>query len=119
MFLTDKPFAVYITTNYTRSVLYTGVTNNLEQRIIEHYLQRGNNKTFAGKYHAYFLLYFECFDNIHVAIDREKQIKDWRRSRKLDLIRRMNSRLEFMNEKLFGKWPPGNNKLHSRNEFEM
>ena len=46
-----KKYYVYIVTNYSRTVLYTGVTNNLEQRVIEHYLGRGNPQTFTGKYH--------------------------------------------------------------------
>ena len=46
-------YYVYILTNFTKTVLYTGVTNNLEQRIVEHYLSRGNSKTFTGKYHVF------------------------------------------------------------------
>jgi putative endonuclease len=51
-------FYVYILTNELKTVLYTGVTNNLEQRIIEHYQQRGQAKSFSGKYNAYYLLWF-------------------------------------------------------------
>jgi len=54
-----KTFYVYILTNQLKTVLYTGMTNNLEQRIIEHYQQRGQKTSFTGKYNVYFLLWFE------------------------------------------------------------
>ena len=53
MFLSTRQYYVYILANYKKTVLYTGVTNNLEQRIIEHYLDRGNVKTFTGRYNAF------------------------------------------------------------------
>ena len=52
-------YFVYILTNKTKTVLYTGITNNLEQRIIEHYQNRGKNKSFTSRYHVYYLLYYE------------------------------------------------------------
>lgn len=73
---------VYITTNPQKKVLYTGVTNNLSQRLIEHYMDRGTKNSFAGKYYCYLLLHFEEFNNPAEAIAREKEIKDWRRSKK-------------------------------------
>ena len=66
---------VYITTNQNKTSLYTGVTNDIEQRIIEHYLNRGNMKTFTGKYYCYFLVYYETFKYIDLAISREKKSK--------------------------------------------
>ncbi len=99
-------YYVYILTNFTKTVLYTGVTNNLEQRIVEHYLSRGNSKTFTGKYHVFYLLFYESYDYINDAIAREKEIKGWRRSKKEELINSFNPEWKFLNEELSGKWPP-------------
>ena len=102
----NRCFYVYILTNKLRTVLYTGVTNNLEQRIIEHWLNRGQNKSFTSAYNVYFLLYYEVFRYINDAIAREKEIKGWRREKKMQLINQFNPGLNFLNAKLFGKWPP-------------
>jgi putative endonuclease len=82
------------------------MTNNLEQRIIEHYLERGNSKSFTGKYHAFYLLYYESSSYVNNMIAREKEIKGWRRSKKEELITAFNPDWKFLNEELFGKWPP-------------
>jgi putative endonuclease len=74
----EKPYSVYITTNAERTVLYTGVTNDLATRLVEHYLNKGTSKSFAGKYFCYHLIYFERYENINDAIAREKEIKRWR-----------------------------------------
>lgn len=100
-----KEFYVYITTNPKKSVLYTGMTNNLGARLIEHYRNRGNTKTFAGRYFAYCLLHFECFATPLHAISREKEIKDWNRAKKEELISRDNPNWEFINNKII-EWPP-------------
>ena len=101
-----RKFYVYIVTNFKKTVLYTGLTNDLEQRIIEHYLDRGNEKTFTGKYHAYYLIFYESSTYINNTIAREKEIKGWRRSKKEELINAFNPEWKFLNEELFGKWPP-------------
>ena len=88
-------YFVYVTTNYTKSVLYTGVTNNLEQRTIEHYFDRMDKKTFEGKYNVFFVLYYELHQYIENAIAREKEIKGWRREKKIELIRTINPNLDF------------------------
>ena len=98
-------YYVYITTNPKKSVLYTGMTNDLESRIIEHYLNRGNPTTFAGKYFAYCLIYYEQFHSPTDAIAREKEIKDWNRSKKEKLINSLNPSWKFMNEDIM-PWPP-------------
>ena len=90
-------FYIYIVTNPERTVLYTGVTNNLAQRLIEHYSNRGQPNTFAGKYYCYNLIYYESFQYINEAIAREKEIKGWRRQKKLDLIKTMNPDWTFLN----------------------
>jgi putative endonuclease len=101
-----KPYFVYILTNKQKTVLYTGVTNDLQQRILEHYSQRGNDSSFAGKYHAYFLVYYESHPYINNAISREKEIKAWRRDKKMKLVAEINPKLDFLNEELFGMGPP-------------
>ena len=102
----QKTFSVYILTNALKTVLYTGVTNDLQQRIIEHYQNRGQQKTFCGRYNVYYLLYFEGHQYINNAIAREKEIKGWRREKKMNLIAEMNPELKFLNGDVFGKWPP-------------
>lgn len=99
-------YYVYIVTSPQRTVLYIGVTNNVSQRIIEHWLERGNPKTFAGKYYCYNLGYYEYFPYILNAIAREKEIKAWRRQKKIDLIESMNPEWAFINEECCGGWPP-------------
>jgi putative endonuclease len=89
-------YFVYITTNPNRTTLYIGVTNDLSTRIQQHYENRGNPKSFAGRYYCYFLLYYERFTNINHAIEREKQIKKWRREKKSRFINSMNPKWEFI-----------------------
>jgi putative endonuclease len=100
-----KQFYVYITTNPNRKVLYIGVTNNIIERIKEHYLNRGNPKTFAGRYHCYCLLYFEVGNYIDRAIERETELKGWLRKKKEELINKDNPDWRFLNEDIM-KWPP-------------
>jgi putative endonuclease len=102
----QKTFYIYILTNELRTVFYTGVTNDLLQRITEHYQNRGQQTTFCGRYNVYWLLYFEGHKYINNAIARENEIKGWRREKKLKLVAEMNPALTFLNEEIFGKWPP-------------
>ncbi|MDD4422829.1 MAG: GIY-YIG nuclease family protein [Eubacteriales bacterium] len=81
-------YYVYILTNKTNNVLYTGVTNSLERRLWEH---RNNTATgFAEKYKAHKLVYYDITPDIKSAISREKEIKGWRREKKCNLINTMN-----------------------------
>lgn len=98
-------YFVYILTNPAKTVLYTGVTNDLERRLIEHFRARGNRKTFAGRYYCYHLLHFEEFSSSSSAIDREKEIKDWNRSKKENLINSQNQEWHFLNSVIMA-WPP-------------
>lgn len=85
----QKQPAIYITTNSANTVLYTGVTSNLVQRIHQH-----KNKMiegFSAKYNCTKLVYFELFDDMENAIIREKQIKAGSRKRKISLIENVNS----------------------------
>lgn len=81
-------YYVYIMTNYTNMVLYIGVTNNLERRIIEH--KNKLNKGFTQRYNVKKLVYFETTANIDSAIEREKQLKGWIRAKKVELINNSN-----------------------------
>jgi putative endonuclease len=99
-------YYIYIVTNPEKKVLYVGVTNNLAQRLIEHYANRGNPKTFAGRYFCYNLVYHEEFKYINDAIAREKEIKGWRREKKLALINTVNPSWIFLNKEVCDGWPP-------------
>jgi len=91
-------YFVYITTNLNKSVLYTGVTNDLKRRIFEHEVDaRGSKLSFAGKYNCYYLIYYERFQYIQYAINREKEIKGWKRNKKEKLINDLNSEWRFLN----------------------
>lgn len=109
-------YFVYIITNTRRTVLYTGVTNDLESRLIEHYINRGKKKTFTGRYYCYYLLYFEEFESIGQAIDREKQIKRWSRKKKEALINRDNPEWRFLNVEIM-EWPPPLERQRIRNTW--
>ncbi|MFA9190511.1 GIY-YIG nuclease family protein [Flavobacterium sp. FZUC8N2.13] len=92
-------YYVYIITNKAKTVLYTGVTNNLKIRLQQHQDNiEYNNPTFASRYQVYYLLYYEKFTWIQEAITREKEIKGWRREKKLDLIKTINPDLNFLND---------------------
>ena len=78
---------VYILASAT-GVLYVGVTNDLERRIEEH--RRGDMAGFTRAHTVYRLVYFEGFQDVRSAIAREKQLKRWRRDKKIWLIRRDN-----------------------------
>ncbi|HKJ47552.1 MAG TPA: GIY-YIG nuclease family protein, partial [Christiangramia sp.] len=82
----------YILTNKTRSVLYIGVTSELKSRLIQH--KDGKGSTFTRKYNIHDLLYFEEFSDINHAIDREKQLKNWHKDWKLNLIKSLNPEMK-------------------------
>jgi len=68
----SRKFYVYIVTNLNNTVLYTGVTNNLKERNIEHHKRKETSKSFTSKYHCYNLLFYETFDYINNAIERKR-----------------------------------------------
>jgi len=84
----SKTGYVYIISNKTNTTLYTGVTSNLQKRIYEH--KEKLVEGFSKKYNLNKLVYYEVFDEIQNAIDREKQIKNYKRQKKQDLINQMN-----------------------------
>ena len=91
-------YFVYILTNKTKTVLYTGMTNNLERRLLEH--QEPSANRFTGKYKTHYLLFWERFQYVQEAINREKEIKGWRRQKKVDLIDDFNPNWEFLNDRI-------------------
>ncbi|WP_017729812.1 GIY-YIG nuclease family protein [Nafulsella turpanensis] len=90
-------YYVYITTNPKKTVLYTGMTNNLTARLQQHYANRGKKETFAGSYFCYCLLYYERHQYVQHAIEREKEIKGYSRQQKEDLISEFNPEWNFLN----------------------
>ena len=89
-------YYVYILTNKAKTVLYTGVTNNLKIRLQQH-KQFLNPNSITAKYNVHYLLYFEKFTWIQLAIAREKEIKGWKKDKKITLIKTLNPELNFLN----------------------
>ena len=87
-----KVFYVYILASKKNGVLYIGVTNNIERRIVEH--KNGLNKGFSWKYNVHRLVYYEMFSSIIEAIGREKRLKKWNRAWKIELIEKENPEWE-------------------------
>lgn len=83
---------VYILSNYKRNLFYVGVTSDLTVRIAEHKKNRASSYT--TKYQLKYLLYYEEFTNIVDAISREKQLKNWHRQWKINLIKELNPSLK-------------------------
>ncbi|MBT8244390.1 MAG: GIY-YIG nuclease family protein [Winogradskyella sp.] len=85
---------VYIMTNKYRTTFFVGVTSNLSKRIAEH--ANGTGSLFTKKYNLKDLIYFEKFSDMNQAIDREKQLKNWHKEWKLNLIRETNPKFETL-----------------------
>jgi putative endonuclease len=83
-----QKYFVYIITNKHNRVLYTGVTDNLPRRIMEHKLKAYDG--FTNLYNADKLVYYEILNDVLAASSREKQIKGWLRKKKIDLINSKN-----------------------------
>jgi len=89
---------VYIVTNKYRQVLYIGVTNDLSRRLGEH--AAGTVKSFTRQYNLNYLLYFDIWDDVPSAIAREKQLKNWHREWKFNLIKELNPNLKDLSNML-------------------
>ena len=83
-----RNYYVYILTRERNSTFYTGVTNNLVRRVYEH--KMGLVEGFTKKHHIKRLVYYEQFGNVHLAIQREKIIKKWKRRYKINAIESIN-----------------------------
>lgn len=93
-------YYVYILSNKARTVLYVGVTNNLQRRLLEH--KNGEKEGFTKKYNVNMLMFYESCGNINNAICREKEIKGWTRNKKLELIRTINSSFADLSKEVLG-----------------
>lgn len=94
----DKQYYIYILTNRPHGTLYIGVTNNLFRRILEH--KNKINKGFTSKYGLDKLVYYEIYDDIGVAITREKQLKFWKRHWKIKLINEFNPQWKDLSDEI-------------------
>ena len=89
-------YYVYILANRSRT-LYTGVTNDLQRRIVEH--ANGVVPGFTSRYRIFRLVHFELFGDVRAAIAREKEIKGWRREKKIWLVERGNPSWEDLSDR--------------------
>lgn len=85
----NRSWFVYIMTNHTNTVFYTGITNDPQRRSFEHRHDYVKN-SFAGRYNLYKIVYLQEFLNPIEAVRAEKKIKGWVRKKKLNLIRLIN-----------------------------
>jgi putative endonuclease len=92
-------YYVYILTNDLHSVFYIGVTNNLARRIFEH--KNGLANGFTKKYNLKYLIYFEDTRNINDALAREKQLKNWHRNWKINLVKSVNPTFKDLSQSFF------------------
>ena len=96
----ERQYCVYIMTNAHNTTLYTGVTNNLQRRVLEH--RDGKGSSFTKRYNLTKLVYFECGNSVDTAISREKQIKAGSRQKKIDLVNQMNPEWKDLYKEYFG-----------------
>ena len=88
----SEKYFVYIMTNKTDSVMYVGVTNDIKRRVYEH--KNGIVDGFTKRYCVNKLVYYEIYDDIYLAICREKQLKKWVRKKKNELVETKNPKWE-------------------------
>ncbi len=93
-----KQSYIYILSNKNRTVLYIGVTANLIRRITQH--KEAKKESFTKRYNIHDLLYYETFTDITLAIKREKQLKNWHKDWKWNLIKENNPELLDLFESL-------------------
>ena len=98
-----RSYYVYIMMSRS-DTLYTGMTNDLQRRVYEH--KQKVLDGFTKKYNIDMLAYYEETDDVEAAISREKQIKSWRRSKKVELIESMNPQWRDLSEGWFTSPPP-------------
>ena len=122
-----KQYYVYLMASFKQR-LYVGVTNDLSRRVYQH-KTKAYPESFTARYNIDRLVYFEVFGDILDAIGREKQIKGWRRSKKVALIEAENPRWKDLSldwdwglkdsslAYLVDEWPPGNPLGMTRDSF--
>jgi len=89
--MSHRQYYVYLLSNYSRTTLYCGVTNDLNRRVWEH--KHDLVKGFSQKYQIHDLMYYEIFDDPENAILREKQIKNYSRKKKEEIILKFNPKV--------------------------
>jgi putative endonuclease len=89
MFMFERQPAVYIMANKYHGTIYTGVTSDLLKRVYQH--KHHEMAGFTKRYSCHFLVWYELYDEMYGAIEREKQIKAGSRKKKIELIERSNS----------------------------
>jgi putative endonuclease len=92
----ERSYYVYVLTNWNNRVMYVGVTNNLARRMYEH--KHKLIKGFTTKYNINKLVYFEECGDIKEALEREKEIKRWRRKKKDSLVSSLNPEWKDLNK---------------------
>jgi len=93
-----KSYYIYILTNHNNTTFYIGVTNDLIRRVWEHKNEMANG--FTKKYKLKKLVYFESYPTAKEAITREKQLKNWHRQWKINLIKSQNPKLKDLYDKI-------------------
>ncbi|MFV0539993.1 MAG: GIY-YIG nuclease family protein [Aestuariibaculum sp.] len=93
-------YYVYILTNKNKNVVYIGMTNNLKERLYFHCNPEAHSKAFTAKYNCFYLVYYEVFNSVEDAINREKQLKGWKRIKKDELITGFNPEWKFLNSEI-------------------
>ena len=83
---------VYILSNKNRTTFYIGVTSDIKRRVLEH--KTGKGSTFTTKYNLTDLVYYEKTEGMDECINREKQLKNWHRDWKINLIKKLNPEME-------------------------
>ena len=96
IFIMDHNYYVYIITNAKNGTLYTGMTNNLQVRMYQHKNKQIDG--FANKYNCTKLVYFEHCTDVYAVIEREKEIKNWLRQKKIDFIEADNSKWDDLSK---------------------
>lgn len=94
--MSERTFQVYILANTRKTVLYTGVTGNLEKRMQQH--KAGRPRGFTSRYNVDRLVFYEEYERPDEAIMREKQIKAGSRQKKIDLINNLNPEWKDLSE---------------------
>jgi len=105
-----RTYCVYILASRSRT-LYVGVTNDLERRLRQH--RDRITPGFTSRYQIFELVHYEVFGDVRLAIAREKEIKGWRREKKLQLIREHNPPWEDLAERLARQRAAENNRIRS------
>ena len=94
----NKKYYVYILTNMNNNVMYIGVTNNLVNRVRQH--REKINNGFSKRYNVNKLVYYEVYEDVYEAISREKQLKNWRRDWKNNLVESVNKKWEDLSNNI-------------------